>query len=111
ASPIRCWPHHFDIAVLLPGQRDGQTIGVGLSPGDASYGEPYWYVTPWPHPSVIGLPPLVAGGEWHAGEWVGAVLTASNMEGLDAATQGGQVLAFLDTAIAAARAMLERAPS
>ena len=33
ASPVRCWPHHFDIATLhmLGG---GKTIGIGLSPGD-----------------------------------------------------------------------------
>jgi hypothetical protein len=109
-NPVRCWPHHFDIAVLLRGPHDGQTIGVGMSPGDASYGEPYWYVTPWPYPSVIGLPALLGGGEWHADKWVGAVLTASNTGHRDAATQHGQVLAFIESAIVASRAMHDRAP-
>src|SRR6185312_325912 len=40
-SPVRCWPHHMDIAVLLAGPHDGQTIGVGMSPGDPSCNEPY----------------------------------------------------------------------
>jgi hypothetical protein len=109
ASPVRLWPHHFDIAVLLTGPKRGQTIGVGMSPGDSSYEEPYWYVTPWPYPSLIGLPPLVGGGEWHVSEWVGAVLIASATARPDAATQRGQVLAFIESAIDSARAMLDRA--
>lgn len=39
--PVRVWPHHFDIAVLLPGLRGDQSVGVGLSPGDTGYPEPY----------------------------------------------------------------------
>jgi hypothetical protein len=51
AAPIRVWPHHFDIATLLTfGSEGDKTIGVGLSPGDQSYAEPYFYVTPWPSP-------------------------------------------------------------
>jgi hypothetical protein len=80
---VRCWPHHFDIATLLPGPAAGggaqqRTIGVGLSPGDASYGEPYWYVTPWPYPPPPEqLPALPGGGAWHRRGWFGAVLTAT----------------------------------
>ena len=55
ASPVRCWPHHFDLATLIelpPGASAvSATIGVGLSPGDGSYEEPYFYVTPWPYPA------------------------------------------------------------
>ncbi len=46
ASAIHIWPHHFDIATLitLPGSKNANplTVGVGLSPGDISYQEPYW---------------------------------------------------------------------
>ena len=41
ASPVRCWPHFFDIATLLTFDQKGSskkaTIGVGLSPGDATF--------------------------------------------------------------------------
>ena len=79
ASTIRCWPHHFDIAVLHPLEagdaESARSIGFGLSPGDSSYEDAYWYVTPWPHPSAEGLPPLSIGA-WHTEGWIGAVLPA-----------------------------------
>jgi hypothetical protein len=38
ASPLRCWPHHFDLATLttLPARNPDATryVGAGLSPGD-----------------------------------------------------------------------------
>ena len=75
----RCWPHHFDIAALLrldDGRgEDARSVGVGMTPGDASYDRPYWYVTPWPYPaSTSELPALPSGGVWHTEGWVGAVL-------------------------------------
>ena len=88
ASPPRCWPHHFDLATLitlitlitLPALRDAvtRTIGVGVSPGDASYPEPYVYVGPYPKPDVASLPRL-ARGHWHTDGWVGAVLTMPDL--------------------------------
>ncbi len=62
ASAIRIWPHHFDMAtlIMLPGMINGSplTVGVGLSPGDSSYHEPYWYVSPYPYPDPASLPAL-----------------------------------------------------
>jgi len=88
SSPVRCWPHHFDIATLIELPPTGasvatQTIGVGLSPGDGSYAEPYFYVTPWPRPAnpddprLPALPVLPGGAAWHRTGWFGAVLTAT----------------------------------
>ncbi|QQE13608.1 hypothetical protein JD969_09155 [Planctomycetota bacterium] len=65
-SPIRTWPHHFDIATLTfldpdlsPDQ--SRTIGVGLSPGDHHITEPYIYITPFPtkniNKSTLPTPP------------------------------------------------------
>jgi hypothetical protein len=103
ASSIHIWPHHFDMATLisLPGQKNGEpmTIGVGMSPGDQSYGEPYWYVSPYPYPSTENLPPLESNGFWHTHHWVGAVLTASRLTSDSAQAQGLQVKAFLDSAL------------
>jgi len=108
ASPVRCWPHHFDIATLLaldppttPGDVS-RTIGVGLSPGDASYPDGYWYVTPWPYPAVAEWPPLAAGGAWHRAGWLGAVLLLSHPHARDSARSS----AFLESAIAACRDLM-----
>lgn len=106
AIPVRAWPHHFDIAVLLPGPGEGQSVGVGLSPGDSSYAEPYWYVTPWPYPDARSLPRLAGGGTWHTKGWVGAVLTGSQTTRASADAQRQQVEAFLESAIAALRSVL-----
>ncbi len=83
ASPIRCWPHYFDIATLvslpLPQKSESTgTVGCGMSPGDASYAEPYFYVTIWPYPEKETLPDLTVG-KWHTDGFVAAVLTASDL--------------------------------
>lgn len=73
AGPVRCWPHHFDIATLID-RGDSRTLGIGMSPGDRWYDEPYYYLTPWPYPSNKVFGELHAG-HWHTTGWVGAVLT------------------------------------
>jgi len=111
ASPVRCWPHHLDIATLLAGPVAGSTIGVGLSPGDGGYGEPYWYVTPWPYPpEPPALPALPAGGRWHREGWFGAVLTGTRVLAAAAtpADRERAVSAFVAAAAGAARALLAR---
>jgi hypothetical protein len=105
AGLVRTWPHHFDIATLiaLPGG-SGKTVGVGQSPGDEFYDEPYWYVGPYPSPSVTALPPIGGSGHWHTRGWVGAVLPASDY--VDAPDQRSQVTAFVDSAVSACRTLL-----
>jgi len=76
ASPVRCWPHHFDIALLIKLPED-RSIGAGFLGGDANIPEPYWYVYVHPIPENT-LPPLSAG-RWYAGAWMGALLTGSNL--------------------------------
>jgi hypothetical protein len=113
ASEVRCWPHHFDIATLITLTRgaDGKatsTIGVGLSPGDASYAEPYWYVSPWPTAEHPKLPKLPGGGEWHTEDFLAAVLTGSrHVEAQSAQEQRSRLVAFLDAAVAACRRVIE----
>lgn len=113
ATPVRCWPHHFDLATSLVLDRDGEpahrrSIGIGMSPGDEDTPQPYWYVTPWPAPTDAALPELAGGGRWHLGSWIGAQLPASALAATSAA-QHEQVGTFLDAAIASARGLLERA--
>lgn len=87
ASPVRVWPHHFDIATTIAeGER---TILAGFVPGDEGIPEPYWYVTAWPAPAT---PPKLAVGEWHTQGWTGAVLKGQ-----------GDVERFLDEAILGVR--------
>jgi hypothetical protein len=110
ASPVRCWPHHFDIATLLRGPREGSTLGVGLSPGDGSYALPYWYVTPWPYPDPRALPPLASGGHWHRAGWFGAVLTGdAALAPATPAARAQALLDFLEAAVPACQEMLARA--
>ncbi len=84
-SPARCWPHHFDLATLVsfPG-RSGETayVGVGLSPGDMYYDEPYFYVTVYPAPDISKLPPL-SFGHWHTEHFVGACAPAEKVLSAD----------------------------
>lgn len=113
ASPPRCWPHHFDLALLAtldPGlsAEDARSVGLGLSPGDESYDEPYWYVTPWPCPEVSALPGLEGGGRWHREGWTSAVLTASDLVSAGgSAAQAGRTAAFLDSAIRACLVLID----
>jgi len=109
ASSVRCWPHHFDLATLITldanGKNETRTIAAGLSPGDGSYPEPYYYVTP--HPYLRASLPGLARGAWHMSGWTGAVLTGSDVVALktgDAERAG--VEEFLDSAIAACRSLL-----
>ncbi|MDH3201739.1 MAG: hypothetical protein OEM15_12670 [Myxococcales bacterium] len=111
ASPVRCWPHHFDIAslIVLDGDaepEEARSYGVGFSPGDQSYAQPYFYVTPWPYPNADALPVLEAGARWHTSGWTGAVLTADQVISLPHEEQQAQVTRALKSAILASRALL-----
>jgi hypothetical protein len=112
ASAIHIWPHHFDMAtlIMLPGMINGSplTVGVGLSPGDSSYNEPYWYVSPYPYPDPAGLPALDGQGFWHTQHWVGAVLLASRLtQPVNAEAQPQQVEAFLHSALSRSIGLLK----
>ena len=108
ASPVRCWPHHFDIATLWTlGDGDAQTapsVGIGMCAGDGYYAQPYFYVTPWPRPAPERLPPLPPPGDWHTTDFVGAVLTGEAIVALpDRITRTRQ---FLDAAANVARRLV-----
>lgn len=103
ASPLRTWPHHFDIGSLL--ELSGESgVGVGLSPGDHSYAEPYFYVYAYPAPDVSTLPPLTDAGCWTTTGFTGGLLTAT---GIVAHTDPeGAVRGFLEEAFARSRASI-----
>ncbi|MDJ0851848.1 MAG: hypothetical protein QNK04_26005 [Myxococcota bacterium] len=113
ASAVRCWPHHFDLATLVTLETDAKgeatrTVGVGLSPGDDSYAEPYWYVSPWPYPKETAstLPPLPHGATWHSDGFTSAIWTATQHVGSGPdAEQAERLEGFLGAALAASRTL------
>ena len=101
---VRCWPHHFDIATLIALGGEGETarsIGVGVSPGDEHYAQPYVYVSPWPRLKAAELSPLAPPGHWHVKDFTGAVVTAEEL--LQQPERGSVVAGFVDSAIAICR--------
>jgi len=108
-SEVRTWPHHFDVGSLItvatnPDGSLAASVGLGLSPGDSSYPEPYWYISPWPYPAADALPGLAAG-HWHTEGFAAAILTAT--EQLEAGGDPARTLdAFLSDAISKSRQSL-----
>ncbi len=105
-SPVRCWPHHFDIGGLLTLTAESdpevaRSVGMGMTPGDGSYPEPYWYISPWPYPKDGDLPELPVGN-WHTEGWTGAVLTASEIESETKAVEQAKIVTTFSTAAVAA---------
>ena len=107
ATLPRVWPHHFDMGMLVSLEADGdaqqgRSIGIGLTPGDAAYPDPYWYVNPYPAPDGAGPTPEV--GEWTDRGWTGLVLPAARV--LDASDQEGISREFVDGALKICRDLL-----
>ena len=104
-SPVRCWPHHFDIATYLSFEtgdpEKARGVGVGLSPGDDGYNEPYLYINPWPHLDASALPDAAAPGHWHTQGYVGLIATASELSTQDNISQ--TISEFVENAFAVAR--------
>ncbi|MEH6547437.1 MAG: DUF5996 family protein [Sneathiella sp.] len=101
-SPVRCWPHHFDIATYV-GLEDGdfetaKGIGVGMSPGDDGYDQPYFYINPWPHLDADDLPEAPEPGHWHTEGFVGAIATGEEV--LSVSDIPKQLSSFVDASFA-----------
>jgi hypothetical protein len=111
ADAARCWPHHFDMATLIsfdpPEAANARSIGIGFSPGDHYYPQPYIYVSPHPQPKGAALPPL-ALGHWHAEGFIGAIAIAESILALDDRSAG--VSEFVRSAFDANRALIGVAP-
>ena len=77
-SELRIWPHHFDTGMLIDlGDTYNKGAGIGYAIKDAVCQSPYFYVYAWGN-GVIDhetLKPLTKG-QWHNGDWKGAVLPA-----------------------------------
>ncbi len=104
AAPVRCWPHHFDLATLasIParGAKEAGSVGVGISPGDEYYDESYFYVSVYPEPDAASLPKLPKLGHWHTHEFMAAIAPAHKI--VAAKEQGAETDAFLRGAVESA---------
>lgn len=113
ATPVRCWPHHFDMATLVsldPDEDDAdeaRSIGIGLSPGDATYDQPYLYITPWPYPAADTELPELPAGRWQREGFTGAVLTGEDIVAVDPSERIALVGGFVEAGVAATYALLE----
>jgi hypothetical protein len=113
ASPIRTWPHHMDMAIVIevdPSEaRDHpRSVSLGMEPGDNYYPEPYFYSSPHPMPEhePATWPPLDRG-VWHTDGFTGAVLLATDVTHAgDASAQQAALDGFARSAIAANQALL-----
>jgi len=63
-SRVQLWPEHFDVAVELGRESEGERANYGCSPGDEDHPEPYLYVGPWRAPAP--------GELWNATAFPGA---------------------------------------
>lgn len=107
-GPIWVWPHHFDMASYIPLSDSGNElapgIGVGFSPGDASYSQPYLYVNPWPAPDSADLPEAPVPGHWHTNGFIGLVATADELLANDSIGSVSQT--FTNEAVTLSRRLL-----
>ena len=98
---MRCWPQHFDIAFLVALEEgppeSARSIGIGVSPGDGYYAQPYLYVSPYPRPDTENLPALPQGGRWHTKDFFGAVATGMDLLELSDPRKG--LIAIADAAV------------
>ncbi|MEM7137672.1 MAG: hypothetical protein AAF500_13905 [Myxococcota bacterium] len=111
AAPVRVWPHHFDVASLLTfdeaaDPETARSIGIGFSPGDGSYDQPYFYANPWPYPDASKLPALEAGAHWHTEGWTGAVVKAEAVISVSHGRQHDYIANALEEAVEAGRRLL-----
>jgi hypothetical protein len=106
-GPVLCWPHHFDIATLVRldagAGESARSVGVGVSPGDEFYAQPYVYVSPWPR-FEGSLPELPPPGHWHTEGFFGAVATGEEI--LAMKDRGRALFAFIAGAFEIGRARL-----
>lgn len=112
ASEVRCWPQTLDMTTLVNLDDSGErTLRAGLSQGDQTFDQPYFYVTPWPQPGDATVPSLDHDGDWNLSGWFGAVLTGSKVVVTgDGDAQASKVASFWTKALDACMQLLEPAP-
>ncbi len=77
-------PEHLDLSMLIvleerSGDRGRRSIHVGLSPGDAVFDEPYFYVIPEPAPARGQLRSIPMPAVWHQRAFTGIILRGGDL--------------------------------
>jgi hypothetical protein len=67
-TQVQLWPHGFDFSIEWFPKKNGEQIGVGISPGHDQYKSPYLYVNPYPFEEKMLKQPLDMG-IWHTAGW------------------------------------------
>ena len=96
-SEIRIWPHHFDTGIYTM-ISENLGLGFGWAMEDDVAGAPYYYLAGYPNKGSLTFEnvPKLQAGRWETeGEWKGAVLTLSDLEGKSHAQQRETVAAFV----------------
>jgi len=83
---------------------NARSIGVGSSPGDDYYAQPYFYISPWPRFDGEKLPDPPAPGHWHTEGFFGAVLTGDEV--LAMKDRGRGLMGFITAAFDIGRTRL-----
>jgi len=102
---VRLWPHHFDFGALILLRQGADplrdpSIGIGMSLGDSTYPEPYFYVNPYGLPERPAALPELPGDAFWSPDFLGAILLGR------AASAEGKAPDFLERAVAIGQAVL-----
>ncbi len=98
-SEICVWPHHFDMAVLVPvssGENENHSIGMGLSIADSYVEEPYFYINNLDAESAKSNAQNPSRGKvfWNTKDWTGLVLPTSAVAQVQPEFQESQLKSF-----------------
>ncbi len=101
-SPVRLWPHHFDIASIVTLEagdfESARAVGVGLAVPDALHKEFYFYTYPWPRDERENLPKLRSDSAYRYDDSVGAIQPMSKI--VEAKDQEATARLFFDETVA-----------
>lgn len=97
------------IALKARSGEEARLVVVGLSCGDASVAEPYFFARPRPVEDVNQLPTLPQGARWVREPEVEAVLPCSSVcSDRDPGAQASRVARFVEAAVPAAHGLVHR---
>ena len=86
ASPIRLWPHHFDLGIYAQLNAEmGLYLSAGLAISDSLVEDVYYYASGWKEGKVIPTSAFkgLDQGDWRS-DWAGATLLAGKVNEAEA---------------------------
>ena len=92
ASPIRIWPHHFDLGIYTKLKSENTFMGAGLAIPDSLVDDFYFYASGYKNGEAIATKSFekMTNGDWRK-DWNGATIASCNITIMEA-------LAFLNEA-------------